>query len=41
MRMPIQDWLFEWLEKAVREGQKWLWADPQPVKPWEWRRRHR
>ena len=21
--------MFEWLEKAVREEQKWLWADPQ------------
>jgi micrococcal nuclease len=29
----------ERLEKDVRAGRKGLWADPQPVPPWEWRRR--
>jgi endonuclease YncB( thermonuclease family) len=27
------------LEKEAREGRKGLWADPQPVPPWEWRKR--
>jgi len=25
------------LEKDAREGRRRLWADPQPVPPWEWR----
>jgi hypothetical protein len=24
--------------KGIREGRKGLWADPQPVPPWEWRK---
>jgi len=28
----------EGLENEGREGRKGLWADPQPVPPWEWRR---
>jgi micrococcal nuclease len=27
------------LEKDAREERKGLWADPQPVPPWEWRKR--
>jgi micrococcal nuclease len=33
------DAVLEELEKDAREGRKGLWADPQPVPPWEWRRR--
>jgi len=33
--------VLEGLEKKAREGRKGLWADPQPVPPWEWRRRSR
>jgi endonuclease YncB( thermonuclease family) len=28
----------EGLEKNAREAMKGLWADPQPVPPWEWRK---
>jgi hypothetical protein len=27
------------LEKEARDARKGLWADPQPVPPWEWRKR--
>jgi micrococcal nuclease len=27
------------LENEAREWRKGLWADPQPVPPWEWRKR--
>jgi micrococcal nuclease len=33
------DAVLEELEKAAREAKKGLWADPQPVPPWEWRKR--
>jgi endonuclease YncB( thermonuclease family) len=33
------DAVLEELEKAAREARIGLWADPQPVPPWEWRRR--
>jgi micrococcal nuclease len=33
------DTVLEGLEKGAREGQKGLWAVPQPVPPWEWRKR--
>lgn len=30
--------VLEGLEHKAREARKGLWADPQPVPPWEWRR---
>jgi len=32
-----QDAELEKLEKEARDTKKGLWADPQPVPPWEWR----
>ena len=31
--------VLEGLEKNAREAKKGVWADPQPVPPWEWRKR--
>jgi endonuclease YncB( thermonuclease family) len=31
--------VLERLERDAREGRKVLWADPQPVPPWEWRKK--
>ena len=33
------DTVLEGFEKEAREELKRLWADPQPVPPWEWRKR--
>jgi endonuclease YncB( thermonuclease family) len=33
--------VLEGLEKDAREAKKGLWADPQPVPPWEWRKQGR
>lgn len=33
------DTVLEQLETDAREGRKGLWVDPQPVPPWEWRKR--
>lgn len=27
------------LQEAAKEGRKGLWADKEPVAPWEWRRK--
>jgi len=35
------DTVLEELETEAREARKGLWADPQPVPPWEWRKRSR
>jgi micrococcal nuclease len=35
------DTMLEGLEKEAREARKGLWADPQPVPPWGWRKRSR
>ena len=35
------DTVLEGSEKEARETKKGLWADPQPVPPWEWRKRTR
>lgn len=34
-----EDVVLKELEKEVRKAEKGLWADPQPVPPWEWRKR--
>ena len=33
------DTTLERLESEAREGRMGLWVDPQPVPPWEWRKR--
>jgi endonuclease YncB( thermonuclease family) len=35
------DTVLEELKKDAREERKGWWADPQPVPPWEWRKRNR
>lgn len=32
------DAVLEQLEKAAREAKKGLWAEPNPMPPWEWRK---
>ena len=36
-----RDTVLAWLEHEARASKKGLWADPQPVPPWEWRKRTR
>ena len=33
------DMVLQGLENAARAERKGLWVDPQPVPPWEWRKR--
>jgi micrococcal nuclease len=33
------DTVLEGLEQEARETRKGLWADPNPIPPWEWRKR--
>jgi micrococcal nuclease len=33
------DTVLEGLENKAREARKGVWADPQPVPPWQWRKR--
>jgi micrococcal nuclease len=33
------DTVLEGLEKEARERRRGLWANPQPVPPWEWGKR--
>ena len=35
------DTVLEGLENDARKAKKGLWADPQPVPPWEWRQLRR
>jgi len=35
------DTVMEGLERDAREARKGLWADPQPMPPWEWRKTKR
>lgn len=36
---PVDQRLYEAAETKAREARKALWSDPEPVGPWEWRRR--
>jgi micrococcal nuclease len=36
-----EDTVVEGLEREAQEARKGLWADPQPVPPWQWRKRSR
>lgn len=36
-----EDTVLEGLEQEARDAKKGLWADPQPVPPWGWRKKSR
>ena len=36
---PVDRGLYEAAETAARNKRKGLWVDPEPVAPWDWRRR--
>jgi endonuclease YncB( thermonuclease family) len=38
-KYALGDVVLEGLEKDAPEAKKGLWADPQPVPPWQWRKR--
>ncbi|HSL02523.1 MAG TPA: thermonuclease family protein, partial [Nitrospiraceae bacterium] len=38
-KYALGDTVLERLEKQARGAKKGLWADPQLVPPWEWRKR--
>jgi len=35
------DTVLEGFEAEARDAERGLWADPQPVPPWEWRKRRK
>ncbi|MBU6433045.1 MAG: thermonuclease family protein [Nitrospirae bacterium] len=37
-KYALGDMVLEGVEKDARKERKGLWADPEPVPPWEWRR---
>ena len=36
---PVGQNLYEVAEAKAKEERKGLWSDPDPVPPWQWRRR--
>ena len=36
---PVDQRLYEAAEAKAKEERKGLWVDPEPVPPWDWRRR--
>lgn len=40
-KYALENTALEQLEKDAREARKGLWAEPQPVPPWEWRKRRK
>jgi micrococcal nuclease len=37
-RQSSRDGMLAVMETAARQSKRGLWADPQPIPPWEWRR---